>query len=327
MSDNYDLNNDNYMDYLDNFSDEIPSAREVRNKKREFADNPLSNKPNTKSVRTPRPQNKKSRKKGLKWVLIDLRNTPKVLIPIVSIALVLCIIIVSCSISGNKKEVPVVETQPSTVPTRVTSHQIENVPVLSQNDLTACCESYACTMTLQYYGFDLTINEFVENYLIKKPVYYGSDGTLYGPDMDAAFAGDIYFGYGINSPAMAKCMNTYLKEKNSNLTAQSLKGVSVEELCEKYVAKDIPVMIWATANMDEPFVHKTWVVDYVDENSTVKVGDEVSWQMHEHCMVLIGFDEQNYYLSDSVAGKVSVFERATFEDRYAKLGTQAIVVQ
>ena len=47
-------------------------------------------------------------------------------------------------------------------------------------------------MTLQYLGFDLTINEFVDNYLIKKPVEYGADGTLYGPDLDAAFAGDIY---------------------------------------------------------------------------------------------------------------------------------------
>ena len=119
----------------------------------------------------------------------------------------------------------------------------------------------------------------------------------------------------------------YLDEQKSKLKAHSLKGVSVEELCYKYVVNDIPVMIWATANMDEPFIHKTWVVNYVDENSTVKVGDEVSWQMHEHCMVLIGFDEENYYLSDSVAGEISVFERATFEDRYAKLGTQAIVVK
>lgn len=314
MIDEFDIKDESYMDYLDNFSDTVPNAREARNKKKE-------------AVKTPSIQ-KKRRRKGLKWVLIDLRNRPKVLIPTVAVILILCILIVSCSISGSNNNISVEATQPSVATVeRITSHHIKNVPVLSQTDLTACCESYACTMTLQYLGFDLTINEFVENYLIKKPVFYGEDGILYGPDMDAAFAGDIYFGYGINSPAMAKSMNIYLKEKKSNLTAHSLKGVSVTELCHKYVSKDIPVMIWATANMDEPFVHKTWVVNYVDENSTAKIGDEVSWQMHEHCMVLIGFDEKNYYLSDSVAGDVSVFDRETFEDRYAKLGTQAIVVK
>ncbi len=315
MSNNFDFKEDNYMDYLDNFSDTTPTARDARSKKKE-------------AVRIPPSKNKRRRRKGLKWVLLDLRNKPKALIPVVAVALIICIIIVSCSVSRSSNNVPVEETKPTVATVeRITSHHIKNVPVLSQTDLTACCESYACTMTLQYLGFDLTINEFVENYLIKKPVYYGADGTLYGPDMDAAFAGDIYFGYGINSPAMAKSMNIYLKEQKSNLTAYSLKGVSVKELCHKYVAKNIPVMIWATANMDEPFVHRSWVVDYVDENSTVKIGDEVSWQMHEHCMVLVGFDEKNYYLSDSVAGEVSVFDRATFEDRYAKLGTQAIVVK
>ncbi len=315
MSDNFDFREDNYMDYLDNFSDKIPTARDARSKKKKAV-----------IVTTPK---KRRRRKGLKWVLIDLRNKPKVLIAIVAIILVFCILIASCSASCSKTEKTIIEETRPTVATveRIISHHIQGVPVLSQTDLTACCESYACTMTLQYLGFDLTINDFVENYLIKKPVEYGVDGTLYGPDMDAAFAGDIYFGYGINSPAMAKSMNIYLKEQKSNLTAHSLKGVSVEELCHKYVVNDIPVMIWATANMDEPFVHKTWVVNYVDENSTVEIGDEVSWQMHEHCMVLVGFDEKNYYLSDSVAGEVSVFERTTFEDRYAKLGTQAIVVK
>lgn len=316
MSDDFDFREDNYMDYLDIFSDDVPSARDVRNKRNQ-------------QVRVTPRKSTKRRRKGLKWVLIDLYKNSKILIALVAVVLVLCVLIASCSASCGKTEAPAIEeTKPSVATVeRITSHQITGIPVLSQTDLTACCESYACTMTLQYLGFDLTINEFVENYLIKKPVYYGDDGTLYGPDMDAAFAGDIYFGYGINSPAMAKSMNIYLKEQKSTLTAHSLKGVSVEELCHKYVVNDIPVMIWATANMDEPFVHKTWVVDYVDENSTVEIGDEVSWQMHEHCMVLIGFDEENYYLSDSVAGEVSVFERATFEDRYEKLGTQAIVVK
>ena len=123
------------------------------------------------------------------------------------------------------------------------------------------------------------------------------------------------------------CMNNYLKDQNSTLKATPLKGVSLDDLCKTYVRKDIPVMIWATANLQEPFVKRSWIINYVDENSTKKIGDTMEWLMHEHCMVLIGYDNDNYYMCDSVEGKVYVFPKEPFEDLYNQLGTQAIVVQ
>lgn len=312
MSDDFNSNN-SYWDYLDNFSDDVTERITASDNKRRTA-----------NKRTAPNRNIKKRK-GLKWKLIGLSRNRTAIIALFMAILLFVIMVLPFPTENNAADA----TEEISVATVVkpTSYQISGVPVLPQDDLTACCESYACTMLLQYLGFDLTINEFVENYLIKKPVYYGEDGKLYGPDMNAAFAGDIYFGYGINAPAMAKCMNNYLKENNSQLKAYDFSGVPMEEFCEKYVLNGIPVMIWATANMDEPFVHATWIVDYVDENSTVEIGDTVDWQMHEHCMVLIGFDEEYYYLSDSVAGKVAAYDKATFEDRYAKIGTQAIVVK
>ncbi len=220
----------------------------------------------------------------------------------------------------------------NTAPTEVVmpqSYKIEGVPVLKQEyPLNAGCETYACTMLLQSRGIDMDEFEFAESYLNEQPVYGYSEDEWYGPDMDSAYAGEIEWGYGINCPAMAKCMNNMLKDKGSKMTATPIKGVELDELCEKYIVKDIPVMVWATTSMQEPYVKRSWSINYVDpEVSDAQIGDTEQWLQNEHCMVLIGYDEDNYYFADSVAGEVSVFDKETSRDRFQKLDMQAIVVK
>lgn len=237
--------------------------------------------------------------------------------------LLVSVMITSCQKSEKKPDTINSQTE-ATIPT---SHMIEGVPVIKQEVFNAACETYACTMLLQSLGVDMDEYEFVYNYLNVQPIYgYGDE--FYGPDMDSAYAGEVEWGYGINSPAMAKCMNKMLKDKGSEMTATSLEGVELDELCEEYIANDIPVMVWATTNMDEPYIRKYWTVNYVDEEvSDAQIGDTEQWLQNEHCMVLIGYDEQNYYFADSVAGEVSVFDKETSRDKYEKIGSQAIVVK
>ena len=306
-------NRKDYGDYFDDFFDDSKNSSNHNKRK------------NTKN----RKKVNKRKRKGLKWKILDFINSKFFGIILVTAVILIVIFVISSIASCNKSENTSVTESTTVVPTtQTTSYQISGVPVIVQGGgLTAACETYACTMLLQYYDFDIDEYEFVDNYLITKPVYFGTDGTRYGPDMNSAYAGDVYTGYGINAPGMAKCMNNYLKEEKSNLSAQPLSGVSLEELCEEYILNDIPVMVWATTYMDEPYVMTTWIVDYADEDSEVKVGDTVSWQMHEHCMVLIGFDDENYYFCDSVSGKVSAYDKATSEERYSQIGMQAIILK
>lgn len=258
--------------------------------------------------------------------LISYRATGIVLLIVLAIII---IAVITSAVSGNKKKEDI---QPTTVATSAstslpTSYKISNVPVISQDVLKAGCEIYACTMLLQYWDFDIDEIEFADNYLITKPVYYGYGGELYGPDMNCAYAGDVYTGYGINAPAMAKCMNNFIKTTKSEFKAYPLSNISLEELCDEYILNDIPVMVWETTYMDEPYVKASWIVDYVDENAKYEIGDTVSWMQNEHCMVLVGFDEKNYYFCDSVAGKLTAYERSVSEERYSQIGMQAIVIK
>ena len=57
------------------------------------------------------------------------------------------------------------------------------------------------------------------------------------------------------------------------------------------------------------------------------MGDEVPWYMHEHCLVLIGYDKTNYIFADSTHGKISTFEKSLVAKRYEQMGKQTIVVK
>ena len=212
-------------------------------------------------------------------------------------------------------------------PTAPESHMIDGVEVIPQEEFKAGCETYACTMLLQTLGFDMDVEYFMLNYLDIHWVYYGEDGNRYGPDMHSAQAGDIYTGWGVYSPAMAKYMNNYLSDVGSDKKAEPMEGVPLSELCEKYIANDIPVMVWATTYMMEPYEKDSWIVNYVDENAKYEIGDTFTWLQNEHCLVLIGYDKENYYFADSCAGEVAAYERELTEERYEQLGSQCIVVK
>ena len=267
------------------------------------------------------------------------RNIFLVLAGILAVIILLIVIASACSAASSRRAAEEQEreqqasiaayeqSQATTAPVNQISHMIQGVPVISQSDLRAGCETYACTMLLQYMGFDIDEHDFADNYLICRDISYDDDGTRYGPDMYSAFAGTVYNGYGIYAPAMAKSMDLYFEAQNSPKRAKPLKNVTLAQLCEDYTKNDIGVMVWATTDMQEPVEDQSvWVVNYTDENAVTHEGDTFSWPGHEHCLVLIGYDETKYYFSDSVAGEVSSWDKALCEQRFQQLGSQAIVV-
>lgn len=225
------------------------------------------------------------------------------------------------------------QTEPvSAAPTEAATEEqkpymIQNVKVIPQEDLKAGCETYACTMLLNILGFDVDEYTIADNYLNCKYVITGDEGEKYGPDMYSAFAGTAYAGWGVYAPSMAKSMNQYLKDQNSSLHAYNSENIPLESLCSEYVSHGVPVMVWATTDMEEPYVFDTWTVNYVDENARTKEGDTFSWYMHEHCLVLIGYDSKSYYFADSSAKKISVFDKELTDKRYKQMGSQSIVVK
>ncbi len=198
-------------------------------------------------------------------------------------------------------------------------HQIliQDVPYISQETLPTGCEIASAVMLLQNYGYAVSLEDFADN-AIDTGNLYESDGILLGPSPYDKFIGSPYStsGYGCYAPVLVDAMNHML---NSGDTAYDLTGTQLDDILTSYIDNGIPVAIWATINMMEPEEGTSWQI--------TETGEPFTWIKHEHCLVLVGYDDMFYYFNDPYANKgLCSYSRTLTEKRYEALGMQAAVI-
>lgn len=194
---------------------------------------------------------------------------------------------------------------------------IGNVPIIAQKpEFPTGCESVSAVTVLKYFGFDITVGQFVDEYLPKSNEFYNADGKRYGPSPYEYFIGDprLDSSYGCMAPVIENAISGYLggPDRVKNTT-----GTSLTQLCEDYIDKDIPVMVWATTAMIEVEPRASWYL---------RDGTLFTWPGNEHCLVLTGYDGSYYYFNDPDKGTAVKYAKARVEDRFEKLGKQSLVV-
>lgn len=201
--------------------------------------------------------------------------------------------------------------------TEIASKYIYNVPIISQfPEYPTGCESVSATIALQYAGADITVDEFVDNYLEKSNHFYYSNGKNYGPDPYETFVGNPRSkpSFGCMAPVIEKAITKYYGSSSSVINAT---GKTMEELTKEYIDKGYPVIVWVSINMIDTYPTSSWYLQN---------GEKYTWIANEHCMVLIGYDDNNYYFVDPYKGKEVMYKKAITEKRYSELGMQAIVI-
>lgn len=194
---------------------------------------------------------------------------------------------------------------------------IENVPVLSQfPDFPTGCESVSTVTVLKFYGENISTAQFVDKYLPKSAEFYYDGFKRRGPSPYEYFIGNprTAASYGCMAPVIERALCDYFgdSERVKNTT-----GTGLDKLCREYIDNGIPVITWATINMLETKPTNSW---YLSD------GTRFTWPGNEHCLVLIGYDENSYYFNDPYAGKTVKYKKETVEDRHAEQGMQSVVV-
>lgn len=180
------------------------------------------------------------------------------------------------------------------------------------------CESVSTVMLLQYLGCDITVDEFIENYLDKQD-FEERDGVLYGPNPYKYFVGSPYDDESFGCYASVIC-DSLRKVLGDTYEIIDETGKEIEELIETYIDNDMPVVFWACINMREPIVGPFWKL--------LENGEDFTWISNEHCMLLVGYDEENYYFNDPYENNgVFGYPRATVKDRHAAQHMQAVGVK
>jgi uncharacterized protein YvpB len=192
------------------------------------------------------------------------------------------------------------------------------VEYISQAGYPTGCESVSATMVLKYYGFDMTVDKFIDNYLNKNNLEK-MDGILYGPHPNESFVGNPRNenSFGCFSPVIENAFERIVDEKYDVVNET---GLSLDLIALKYITRGIPVLIWATIDMNESYPSTGWTVK--------NTGEKFMWRANEHCLVLVGFDFFNYYFNDPYNNKGLVkYEKSIVRQRYSELGKQAIIIK
>lgn len=195
---------------------------------------------------------------------------------------------------------------------------IENVPHFTQftSYLTAC-ESIASVSVLQYYGIDIDLDTFIDDYLPTAPYpETGKDGELHGESPWEYFIGDPRDGggFGCYNTAVAKGIN-----KIAEGLAIPLDDVSIDDLCSNYIDKGQPVIFWGSINMQRPYVSEFhWLLPD---------GKLYEFVNPEHALVLVGYDDNWYYFCDSMSNQdITPYNKEAVEAAYDGLYRQAVVI-
>lgn len=197
---------------------------------------------------------------------------------------------------------------------------METFPLIYQEpELPTGCEITAMTMVLNYYGFTVDKTTMAAQYLpTEEPdFYYGSDGLLYGNDMENYFIGNPFTeeGYICGTGAIIVAANTFLEEEGSSLRAQNLTGASVEALY-RLASEGTPVVIWGTIGMEDRAETDGW---YRQD------GKFMEWSANDHGSVLIGASQDQVVIADPIVGIIEV-DKQQFEEVFKERGEKCVIL-
>ncbi len=203
-----------------------------------------------------------------------------------------------------------------------TETPIQKAEIILQNpQLPTGCEATAASMLLNCYN--IKIDKRIVADKIPKFEVEEIDGKVYAPHPNEYFIGDPRqsSSFGVFAAPVTATINEIFDEIGADLTARDITGASQQEIL-KYIDSGHPVCIWATMSL-VPVQHLVgWnlIADgkYTDEFFT--------WPAHEHCLLLIGYDESTVTVLDPLKSEVK-YDRELFFTRHTEVGGYAVVVQ
>lgn len=181
------------------------------------------------------------------------------------------------------------------------------------------CEITSAAIVLNYFGCGVDKKKLAEYFPIGGMPRL-SGGVMVGPDPWKVFAGDpTGSGYGCFAPVVALAVNRYSNATGWKLKAVNLSGTEASGLIP-FLDAGIPVIVWATIAMKEPYEGDGWVLE--------DTGESFRWPAREHCLVLIGYSGGDAVLSDPLDPRGTVrYDFSLFEKRYRQLNCQAVAVE
>lgn len=211
---------------------------------------------------------------------------------------------------GNKTT----KTRNITIKPKDTTYKINHFPTYNQYpNYPNGCESIALYNLLRYYKIEVSPNQIVES-LKKGDGPYWKNNQLYGGNPEIEFVGDPRdsHGYGVYQKPIMNVAN-YYKTGMIDYTGHSLNDVL------DLVKENIPVQVWTSINNQDTKLCSSWIY--------VPTGEKINWICNLHSVVIVGFNSNSIFVSDSYTGNIETYNRSQFEKMFNLFGKRAIYYQ
>lgn len=183
------------------------------------------------------------------------------------------------------------------------------------------CESISTVMLLQYMGIEIDPDDFIDNYL-PRANSTEKDGMMYAEDPTYYYINEPrdLTGWGCYAPcivnAIAAVLQAYHKQEQYQVVNET--GKTAAQLCEEYIDNGMPVVFWATLDLLPVLPEKYWILPD---------GTQFGWVGNEHCLLLVGYDEENFYFNDPWHNHgCCPYPKALVEQRHQDQGMYAVSV-
>ena len=176
------------------------------------------------------------------------------------------------------------------------------------------CEAVSATMFLNYFGFSITAEDFINNYLPKAKVWE-KDGVRYGPNPKDFYAGDPKDekrGWGTFAPVILNALEKSLDGSSYLVSETTGKNIN-------YLISDLPAIIWVGVDYQELSDVYMWF----NESET----EVYTYPKNSHTVLLVGYDKDNFYINDPLKPEETVkVSRTILEKSYNSYGRQSIIM-
>lgn len=212
-----------------------------------------------------------------------------------------------------------------------------DVPYLDQDDLLPSgCELVSSLMVLEYYHYTYTVDDIIDNLDMGNLSEIDDPNYDYaGPSPEECFVGNPLNGdgFGCFPPVIQKMMNRLLK---GGQQAVDTSGESLDDLAKQYLDQGKPVLVWTTISWGAAYPSDTWLltkpgvysIPEEDVSSSLITDQTYTWPANEHCVVFVGYDEDNFYFNDPYAdsGMVS-YSKEQANQCYETMGYRSLAVE
>lgn len=170
------------------------------------------------------------------------------------------------------------------------------------------CEVTSLAIVLNYLGYDIDPITLFYDHMPYTEYDYGDPWTSYIGDPTG-------LGLGCYAPCVVTAGNSYLKQNGNEYITQDVSYKAFENY-KLYLNLGYPVIFWGMLDMNwNPSI--AW--------GSYANGQEVIWHAFSHCLVLIGYTEDEFIFCDPLKG-IEYYKQSAVADCFTTMFKQACVI-